>query len=123
MTPPPESTPPATVAPVAWAVVDAAGAFWDAAPLSSKEYADKRAAVLNRTRDGYPTPYTVKALYAADVPALMALLKEATDLIDWANPGAFKNGVTTDSGDMDEGEVRVSEFVQRARAALGREGA
>ena len=52
------------VEPVAWAVIDKDGAFWDAAPLSSKEYADKRAAVLNRTRDGYPTPYTVVPLYA-----------------------------------------------------------
>ncbi len=54
---------------VAWAVVDKNGEFYDAAPLRSKEYAEKRAPALNRTRDGYPTPYRVVPLYAAPTGA------------------------------------------------------
>lgn len=105
--------PPATVAPVAWAVVDATGAFWDAAPLSSKEYADKRVASLNRKYGQIVnTPYRVVPLYDADVPALMARIERAEGLLREARGrlAPLPSGVP-------------GTLAHRIDAALGREGA
>lgn len=109
---------------MAWAVIDKDGEFWDAAPLSSKESADKRAAVLNRTRDGYPTPYTVVPLYAhpaatareeawkAMVEACERIYDSASRLSRSARP--CRDGHRVDSGVLGEVESDIDDL----RAAL-----
>lgn len=49
---------------------------------------------------------------------LRAALEDCVALIKNANPDAFKNGVTDQSGSIDEGEVWMSRTLDEALAAL-----
>jgi len=50
--------------------------------------------------------------------ALAAALEALLELIDHANPNAFKNGVTDQTGSVDQGEVYAADFCRQARSAL-----
>lgn len=50
--------------------------------------------------------------------ALATALEALLELIDHANPDAFKNGVTDQTGSVDQGEVYAADFCRQARAAL-----
>lgn len=68
---------------------------------------------------------------AADValmtaaPEILAALRDLYELCTCgASPDAFRNGVTDSSGSIDEGDVRASDRIHAARAAIAKaEGA
>ena len=56
----------------------------------------------------------------AAAPDLLTELKAMLELVDHANEGAFKNGVTDSTNSIDEGEVIASNYCERARAAVAK---
>lgn len=56
------------------------------------------------------------------VDLLLDYLKRCMDVIEYAAPGAFENGVKDHSGHTDEGEVKVDRLLEPVRALLRKAG-
>jgi hypothetical protein len=62
------------------------------------------------------------AVEATAAPDLYSALDWMVELCHHANPGAFSNGVTDQTGSIDEGDVIASRIIGEARAALNAAG-
>ena len=56
----------------------------------------------------------------AAAPDLLEALQWALELYRRVNDGAFKNGVTDQTGSLNEGDVIAAKIIERARAAIAK---